>query len=77
MEIWEVPEAPPGKYRVYYNLYRKHGNYRPAVVKGGVYHRDGHYRFRERSLTRESRANMVLVSEITVEDDGNIEISER
>ena len=50
VEIWEVPEAPTGKFRVLYNLYSLNGNERAAVVKGGVYHRDGHFRFRERSL---------------------------
>ena len=77
VEIWEVSVAQPGKYRVNYNFFDNHGNRRAAVVKGGVYHRDGYHRFRERSLTRQGRANMVLVSEITVNDDGSVDISER
>ena len=75
VEIWEVPAALPGKYRVLYNLYKKGGNDAPAVVKGGVYHRDGHDRLGERRLTREGRKEMV--AEITVGDDGDVEISTR
>ena len=77
VEIWEVSDAPPGKYRVIYNLFDKHGNSAPAVVKGGVYHRDGHSRFRERRLTLEGRSDAVEVAVVTVEDDGSVEISER
>ncbi len=77
VEIWEVSEAPAGEYRVLYNLYDRHGNGEPAVVKGGVYHRDGHDRFAERRLTREGRRNAVPVAVVTVKDDGNVEVSER
>ena len=78
VEIWEVTEAPAGKYRVLYNLYRIDSDDVPAaVVKGGVYYRDGHFRFNERRLTRVGRDNAEVVVEITVGDDGGVEISER
>ena len=77
VEIWEVAEAPPGRYRVLYNLFDKNGNSAPAIVKGGVYHRDGHTRFRQRSLTRQGRSDALEVAVVTVEDDGSVEISER
>ena len=77
VEIWEVPDAPVGKFRVLYNLYSLHGNERAAIVKGGVYHRDGHFRFDERRLTEVGRGNAQMVAEITVANDGSIEISER
>lgn len=75
VEIWEVPAAPPGKYRVYYNLYGFNGNRASAVVRGGVYFRDGHVRFRERKLTQPGRAQ--LVAEVTVKADGSVETVER
>ena len=72
-----MTQAPPGEYQVLYNLYARSDNPAPAQVKGGVYHRDGHDRFRERRLTRESRANAVRVAVVTVNDDGSVEVSER
>ena len=77
VEIWEVTEAPPGEYRVLYNLYAHNDNPEDAIVKGGAYHRDGHDAFRERRLAREGRDNALLVAIITVGDDGNVEIEER
>ena len=77
VEIWEVPVAPPGEYRVLYNFFDRHGNSEAARVKGGVYHRDGHQSFRDRTLTREGRANAMLVAVVTVNDDGSVDIDER
>ncbi|MDE0702558.1 MAG: hypothetical protein OXH59_02425 [Rhodospirillaceae bacterium] len=77
VEIWEVTVAPVGTYRVLYNLYSRHGNPAPAVVKGGVYHRDGHHRFRQRRLTAVGRRSARLVAVVTVRSGGNVEISER
>ena len=77
VEIWEVTEAPPGEYRVLYNLYAHNDNPEDAIVKGGAYHRDGHDAFRERRLAGEGRDNALLVAIITVDDDGNVEIEER
>ena len=75
VEIWEVSEAPAGEYQVLYKFYDDHGNPDAAIVKGGVYHRDGHDRLRERSLTGRDRKELVAV--VTVHDDGRVEISER
>ena len=77
VEIWEVAQAPPGEYRVLYNLYGHNGNPDNAIVKGGVYHRDGHDKLRERQLAREGRANARLVAIVTVNDDGSVDIDER
>ena len=79
VEIWEVPVAPAGKYQVLYNFYEHNGNTgEDPTVKGGVYHRDGHHRLDERTLTRarKDNANAELVAIVTVEDDGSVEISE-
>ena len=77
VEIWEVPTAPAGEYRVLYNLYERHGNPDDAIVKGGVYYRDGHIKFRERRLTTPDYANAMLVAVVTVNDDGSVEVAER
>ena len=77
VEIWEVPVAPPGEYRVLYNFFARNDNSEAARVKGGVYHRDGHRSFRDRTLTRERRANAMLVAVVTVNDDGSVDIDER
>ena len=77
VEIWEVPEAPPGEYRILYNLYAPNGNSSPALVKGGISFRDGHHRFSERHLTRVGRPNAMLVAVVTVNDDGTVDVDER
>ena len=81
VEIWEVAEAPPGEYRVLYNFYARGGggcdaNPDDAVVKGGVYHRDGHDKLRTRRLTRLDRENALEAATVTVDDDGNVEIAQ-
>ena len=77
VEIWEVSEAPPGEYQILYNLFDRHGNSSPPVVKGGISFRDGHYRFSDRRLTRVGRANAMRVAVVTVNDDGSVDIDER
>ena len=77
VEIWEVSEAPPGEYRILYNLFDPHGNTSPPVVRGGISYRDGHHRFGDRRLTRVGRANAMLVAVVTVNDDGTVDIVER
>ena len=77
VEIWEISEAPPGEYRILYNLFDPHGNTSPPVVKGGISFRDGHHRFNDRQLTRVGRSNAMLVAVVTVKDDGTVDIDER
>ena len=77
VEIWEVTIAPPGTYRVLYNLFDTHGNSQAALVKGGAYHRDGHTKFRDRRLTRVGRPDAMLVAVVTVNDDGSVDVDER
>ena len=74
VEIWEIADAPVGEYRVYYNLFDRHGNGAPAVVNGGVYHREGHNPFRKTALTNPGTAQ--LVAKVTVKNDGNVEVSQ-
>ena len=85
VEIWEVPEAPPGQYRFLYNFYsraapRADGVEIPnPIVEGGVSYRDGHHRFRTRTLDPDDigRANAMLVAVLTVNEDGSVDIDER
>ena len=78
VEIWEVPEAPAGEYRVLYNFYDHNGNTdEDPTVKGGVYHRDGHHRLNDRTLTKLGRDKAELAAVVTVKDDGSVEISGR
>ena len=86
VEIWEVSEAPPGEYRILYNLYSRGASLdRTPIagpnprVKGGVSYRDGHHKFRTRRLNVNltGRANAMLVAVVTVNDDGSVDIDER
>ena len=76
VEVWEISEAPPGEYRVLYNLFDAHGNPDAAIVAGSVYHRGGSYRFGNRSVIETGRANALPVAVVTVGDDGSVEVSE-
>ena len=77
VEIWEVPVAPSGEYRVLYNFYGRNGNAdEDPTVTGGVYHRDGNDRLKNRDLTETGRDNAVTAAVVTVKDDGSVEISQ-
>ncbi|MCF8031875.1 MAG: hypothetical protein K9K66_00205 [Desulfarculaceae bacterium] len=71
-EVWVITQAPPGNYKVYYNLYDFRGNRRAAVVTGMVYHRDGFNPLPKTVLNREK--HKVLVGTITVHGDGSVTI---
>ena len=84
VEIWEVPEAPPGRYRILYNFYSRGvseetPNPPDPIVQGGVSYRDGHHRFRKRPLdpNQIGRANAMLVAVLTVNEDGSVDVDER
>ena len=83
VEIWELAEARVGEYKVLYNFYSNRDgdevNMKDAVVKGGVYHRDGHHPLGERTLTtvHDANANAVPVATVTVKEDGSVDISQR
>jgi len=71
-EVWELREAPPGRYRIYANLYSRHGNPRHAVVKGRVFFRDGSEPLPEITLTEAGRRRKKLVTVLVVEEDGSV-----
>ncbi len=69
-EIWSIPEAQEGEYRVYYNLYSRSGNPQNPRVTGRVFFRDGSRELPETRLTREG--TKVLVATIAVSSDGQV-----
>jgi cell division protein FtsB len=69
-EIWSVPEAPPGEYRIYYNLYSRSGNPGNPEVTGRVFFRDGSRELRTTRLTQERVK--VLVATVVVGADGGV-----
>ncbi|KPA19615.1 hypothetical protein MHK_000172 [Candidatus Magnetomorum sp. HK-1] len=70
VEVWEIPKAAPGKYKVYYKFYSKHSNKRSSEVNGRVYYRDGSKKFRKIVLRNEKEKP--LVATITVKNDGQV-----
>ena len=70
VEVWEIPKAAPGKYKVYYKFYLKHNNNRSSEVSGRVYYRDGSKKFRKIILKKEKEKR--LVATITVKNDGQV-----
>ncbi|MBF0449749.1 MAG: hypothetical protein HQK75_03525 [Candidatus Magnetomorum sp.] len=70
VEVWEIPKAAPGKYKVYYNFYVKRDNNRSSEVSGRVYYRDGSKKFRKIILKNENEKR--LVATITVKNDGQV-----
>ncbi|MCP4353249.1 MAG: hypothetical protein GY795_47970 [Desulfobacterales bacterium] len=71
VEVWEVSKAPPGEYKVYYNLYAKRDS-SSSLVKGRVYFRDGRKFFKEKTLTQQKQKP--LVATVTVKSDGQVSI---
>lgn len=72
-EVWEIFNAPPGKYRIYAKLFAKNSNNKTPTIKGRVIHRDGSKRLREIRLTSSDKVHMATV---TVSEDGNVEIGQ-
>ncbi len=71
-EIWEIRNAPPGNYRIYYNLYDRHGNSENPVIQGRVFFREGSKELPGVRLTAVKVKKAVVT--ITVKADGDVEI---
>ncbi|SEH07866.1 hypothetical protein [Candidatus Venteria ishoeyi] len=72
IEIWENPQARPGTYKVYANLYARKGDSNNPIIKSSVYFRDGSVKFNEKRLTQEK--TKVLLGSIVVKPDGSVQI---
>ena len=69
-EIWLHPEAGPGGYQIFYNLFNDIGG--RARVTGAVLNPDGKIELRPRQLSRVGEK--VLVATVTVDSDGNVTV---
>jgi len=69
IEIWENPRAKPGHYKLYANLYARHGNSKNPLVKSTVYYRDGAKKLREITLTQEKQKQLIAIIEVNAEGD--------
>lgn len=65
IEIWEIPVAKPGNYKVYYKFYARHGGVSTTQVSGTVYYRDGGLKLSEISLTSERQKTFVATISVT------------
>lgn len=71
-EVWEIREAPPGEYRIYFNLFNRRGNPANPVVTGRIFFRDGSEKIPDTRLTQVKVKKLAV--KITVEENGNVEI---
>ncbi|MCP5050642.1 MAG: hypothetical protein GY940_25995 [bacterium] len=72
MEVWEIRNAPPGRYRIYYNLFSRRGNGKNPVVSGRVFYRDGSLKLPDTRLTLLKTKK--LVATVIVKRNGTVEI---
>jgi hypothetical protein len=72
IEIWENPKVKKGVYKVYLNLYARHGNLQNPVVKSNLYYRDGSRKLPDTVLTQERYKS--LIATVEVKDDGTVEV---
>jgi uncharacterized protein YfaP (DUF2135 family) len=72
-EVWEIKDAPSGRYQIYANLYARHGNTANPSVKGRIFFRDGSKPLPEIVLTVEKSKKPIGV--VTVKDDGTVQFS--
>ena len=74
VEIWEGPNAQPGKYKIYYKYFNKKDNSKPRV-KGRIYYRNKVVTFNTKTLSHQDQK--ILVAVITISDDGEVTIDEQ
>jgi len=70
IEIWENPQAKTGIYRIYVNLYSRHGNTANPLVKTNLYYRDGALPLQDVTLT--TVGNKVLIAVVEVKRGGEV-----
>ena len=71
-EVWSTPNASPGDYRIYANLYNTHGVTDTPTVIGSVIHRDGSTALPPTQLS--TKQQKYLVATVTVSADGRVSI---
>ncbi len=73
IEIWENPLAKTGDYKIYINLYTRHGNAKNPTVKTTVYYRDGSKKMHDVTLSTEG--HKVLVATVNVNSEGDVTVA--
>ena len=71
-EIWLHPAAEDGTYKVYYKYYNSRGS-NNVRVQGSVLTPEGRIPFREKTLRREGEK--ILVATVTVDAEGNMQVT--
>ncbi len=72
IEVWLVPVADPGNYRIEYLLYSKNQSTPTITVQGNVYSRKGRIKLPPKSLSTPDRNAKIPVSMIVVGQDGSV-----
>ncbi|MBL4580514.1 MAG: hypothetical protein JKY29_01735, partial [Gammaproteobacteria bacterium] len=70
-EIWLSPQAMPGDYEVYLNMYAKNDD-QPVRVRGSILHQNGRSALPETTLSSEGQKPLVVT--FTVDDEGSVTI---
>lgn len=71
-EVWSIPSASSGSYRIYANLFNTHGVNSTPTVTGSVIHRDGSTALPAMQLS--AKRVKSLMATVTVGADGRISI---
>jgi len=74
IEAWEISLAPAGTYRIFYNLFDRHGNGATPTVSGTVYYRRGSQQLPDFRMSREMR--ITPVATVTVSRSGDVTINQ-
>lgn len=72
-EVWEIKDAPSGRYEIYANLFARRGNTANPTVKGRIFFRDGSKPLPEIVLTEVKTKKPIGV--VTIKDDGTVQFS--
>ncbi len=72
VEVWEYYQAKPGLYKIYANLYNRHGNPNNPVIKSMVYYRDGVKKLNNITLTSIGESRKKLIGTIEVNQMGEV-----
>jgi len=71
VEVWEYYKAKQGTYKIYANLYDRHGNSSNPKVNAAVYYRDGVNKLEVKTLTKKGRKVLLVI--IKVNEAGEVD----
>lgn len=72
IEIWEQPKAKIGLYKIYYNLYSRHGGVNSTTITGNIYYRNGMKKLPKITLNQENKK--VLVATVRLDGQGDVHL---